>query len=100
MLQAAAAERERLSMEAAQSRLLCKARARQVADLETKLNEQVSCNLCGGPIQAIVICMLVLVVALHSAGAQERQEWQQRWLFFRALAHEVGRTACLQQPSL
>ena len=31
-------------MEAAQSRLLCKARARQVADLEKKLKEQVCCK--------------------------------------------------------
>lgn len=61
-------------MEAAQSRLLCKARARQVADLEKKLNEQVSCNVYGGPMQANSICMLGLGVAQHSTEAQQRQE--------------------------
>ena len=39
--QAQAAERERLSMEAAQSRLLCKARARQVSTLEAQSKAQV-----------------------------------------------------------
>ena len=40
--QAQASERERLSMEAAQSRLLCKARARQVSALEGQYKAQVS----------------------------------------------------------
>jgi len=40
--QAQAGERERLSMEAAQSRLLCKARARQVNTLELQYKAQVS----------------------------------------------------------
>jgi len=40
--QAQASERERLSMEAAQSRLLCKARARQVNSLEVQYQAQVS----------------------------------------------------------
>ncbi len=40
--QAQASERERLSMEAAQSRLLCKARARQVNTLELQYKAQVS----------------------------------------------------------
>lgn len=40
--QAQAGERERLSMEAAQSRLLCKARARQVSTLEAQSAAQVS----------------------------------------------------------
>ena len=40
--QAQASERERLSMEAAQSRLLCKARARQVNTLEMQYKAQVS----------------------------------------------------------
>ena len=40
--QAQASERERLSMEAAQSRLLCKARARQVSTLELQYKAQVS----------------------------------------------------------
>ena len=40
--QAQASERERLSMEAAQSRLLCKARARQVNTLEVQYQAQVS----------------------------------------------------------
>ena len=39
--QAQAAEREKLSMEAAQSRLLCKARARQVSTLEAQSKAQV-----------------------------------------------------------
>ena len=39
--QAQAAERERLSMEGAQSRLLCKARARQVKTLELQCKAQV-----------------------------------------------------------
>lgn len=41
--QAQASERERLSMEAAQSRLLCKARARQVSSLELQCKAEVSC---------------------------------------------------------
>ena len=40
--QAQADERERLSMEAAQSRLLCKARARQVTSLELQCKAEVS----------------------------------------------------------
>ena len=40
--QAQASERERLSMEAAQSRLLCKARARQVSSLELQCKAEVS----------------------------------------------------------
>lgn len=40
--QAQASERERLSMEAAQSRLLCKARARQVNTLELQYKAQAS----------------------------------------------------------
>ena len=40
--QAQASERERLSMEAAQSRLLCKARARQVSSLEMQCKAEVS----------------------------------------------------------
>ena len=42
--QAQASERERLSMEAAQSRLLCKARARQVSSLELQCKAEVSCH--------------------------------------------------------
>lgn len=41
--QAQASERERLSMEAAQSRLLCKARARQVSSLELQCKAEVGC---------------------------------------------------------
>ena len=44
--QAQAAERERLSMEAAQSRLLCKARARQVSTLEAQSKAQVRSSAC------------------------------------------------------
>lgn len=40
--QAQASERERLSMEAAQSRLLCKARARQVGSLELQCKAEVT----------------------------------------------------------
>ena len=40
--QAQASERERLSMEAAQSRLLCKARARQVSSLELQCKAEVT----------------------------------------------------------
>ena len=42
--QAQASERERLSMEAAQSRLLCKARARQVTSLELQCKAEVGCH--------------------------------------------------------
>ena len=85
MLQAAAAERERLSIEAAQSRLLCKARARQVANLEKKLNEQVSCSLCGGALEAIAICMFVLVLphtVLELRYGKSSRVWQQRCRLF------------------
>ena len=44
--QAQFSERERLSMEAAQSRLLCKARARQVTSLELQCKAEVSGHMC------------------------------------------------------
>lgn len=83
--QAQASERERLSMEAAQSRLLCKARARQVSSLELQCKAEVSghrgdlhqyCNASGCYVlQSRAICLHVccsscqLVLVIRPAGS-------------------------------
>ena len=70
--QAQANERERLSMEAAQSRLLCKARARQVSALEGQYKAQVSCCQCS--VNWIKIVLLHEQKLLH-VKAEPQSQW-------------------------